>query len=68
MYFYFKLYWGMDGTAECGQAIRWAYLMGLLGKDPQASKKCKKLDNRNFKKWRKKNGKDFSAYLDVARV
>lgn len=66
--FYLRLWWGADGTSEYGQAIRWAYLFGYFGKDPRASKVCDFYDQRNFKKWKKKNKKDFKAYLDVARV
>lgn len=66
---YLRLYFGMDGTADYGKAIRWVYLWGLFGKDPKATKKLNKLDNRNFKKWSKLNdNKSFIEYLKVASV
>ena len=65
---YWLLWWRVDGTSEYGQAIRWCYLLGQLGKDPKASKRMEKLDSRNFIKWRKLHNKNFSAYLEVSRV
>jgi hypothetical protein len=68
MIFIFIVWLKADGTAEYGQAIRWCYLMGNFGRDPMASRITKRIDNRNFKKWQKINKKDYTAYLDVARV
>ena len=70
MTLYWRLWFGADGTAEYGQAIRWAYLWGLLGKDPKATKKVERLDRRNFKKWKKKkqDNNSFTEYLKVASV
>lgn len=65
---YIQMFFSVDGTAEYGQAIRWLYLFGHFGKDPKAEKKLDKLDYRNFKKWKKINGKEIKDYLEVARV
>jgi hypothetical protein len=68
----YTVYWTLkrqiDGTAEYGQAIRIAYLWGLLGKEETAEKRIKKLDDKNFKKWQETNKGDFKAYLKVVTV
>lgn len=69
MTLYWRLWFGADGTSEYGQAIRWAYLWGLFGKDPRATKMTMRLDRRNFKKWQDLNGgRSFETYLEKARV
>jgi hypothetical protein len=65
---YLKLWFLANGTAEYAQTIRWCYLFGYFGKDPKATKKIERLDERNFIKWQKKTGKTYSDYLNVARV
>lgn len=65
---FIRLWFAADGTSDYGQAIRWAYLLGMLGKDPKATKLVNKLDNRNFVKWQKFHNKNYQAYLEVARV
>lgn len=65
---YLRMLFSVDGTAEYGQAIRWLYLLGHFGKEPNAERKLNRLDKRNFKKWQKVHDKGFTDYLSVVRV
>jgi hypothetical protein len=65
---FLKMWFLADGTKEYGQTIRWLYLYGYLGKDPKATNKVEKLDDRNFKKWKKNSDGGIQDYLKVVRV